>query len=73
MRYTTLTIIAILGIVALLLLAHVLFEKQDLNYSDFDYQEQAQAELEKDMTDPHNLSSDDDKIACEHLPSKYGK
>lgn len=42
----------------------------DLNCSDFKYQEDAQAELQKDLSDPHNLDDDNDGIACEKLPKR---
>jgi|SRR5215216_4984782 len=41
-----------------------------LNCSDFTYQEDAQAELDRDPSDPHNLDADNDGIACENLPSR---
>jgi len=41
-----------------------------LNCSDFDYQEDAQAELARDPDDPNGLDGDDDGIACEDLPSR---
>ena len=34
----------------------------------FGSQESAQAELERDLSDPSNLDGDDDGIACEELP-----
>jgi hypothetical protein len=40
-----------------------------LNCSDFATQEEAQAELNRDPSDPNNLDSDNDGIACEDLPS----
>lgn len=44
---------------------------QDLNCSDFEYQEDAQAELERDPSDPHDLDGDpEDGVACEGLPSR---
>jgi hypothetical protein len=41
----------------------------DLDCADFATQEEAQAELERDPSDPHGLDADSDGIACEHLPS----
>lgn len=41
----------------------------DLNCSDFATQAEAQAVLTADPTDPNNLDSDDDGIACESLSS----
>lgn len=43
--------------------------QQDYDCSDFDTQEEAQAEYEKDPSDPHGLDRDNDGIACESLPS----
>lgn len=40
------------------------------NCSDFRYQEQAQAVLEADRSDPNWLDGDHDGIACERLPRK---
>ncbi len=45
---------------------------QDLNCSDFDSQEAAQAELQNDPTDPNNLDDDNNGIACETLPPREG-
>lgn len=42
----------------------------DQNCSDFTYQEDAQAHLAQDPTDPDRLDADKDGIACETLPSK---
>ncbi|GHF21811.1 hypothetical protein GCM10017786_64900 [Amycolatopsis deserti] len=45
-------------------------EQQDYNCSDFEYQEDAQAILDQDRSDPHDLDRDNDGIACEDLPHK---
>lgn len=43
----------------------------DLDCSDFAFQEDAQAELDADPTDPNGLDgNDDDGLACESLPSR---
>ncbi|UMP02665.1 excalibur calcium-binding domain-containing protein [Amycolatopsis sp. EV170708-02-1] len=42
----------------------------DLNCRDFQYQEDAQAVLDKDRSDPHHLDDDKDGIACEKLPKR---
>ncbi|WP_231189016.1 thermonuclease family protein [Haladaptatus sp. DYF46] len=39
----------------------------DYDCSHFDTQEQAQAVLEQDPSDPHRLDGDDDGVACESL------
>ncbi|SFI88511.1 excalibur calcium-binding domain-containing protein [Amycolatopsis sacchari] len=41
-----------------------------LNCGDFQYQEDAQAELEKNPADPNNLDGNDDGVACESLPHR---
>jgi hypothetical protein len=41
----------------------------DLDCSDFDSQEEAQAVLEEDSSDPNGLDEDSDGEACEHLRS----
>ena len=44
-----------------------------LNCDDFQYQEDAQAEFNRDTSDPNKLDEDagpDDGIACERLPSR---
>ncbi|EME59996.1 excalibur calcium-binding domain-containing protein [Amycolatopsis decaplanina] len=42
----------------------------DLDCRDFRYQEDAQAVLDKDRSDPHRLDDDNDGIACETLPKR---
>ncbi|MFJ8914505.1 excalibur calcium-binding domain-containing protein [Amycolatopsis sp. NPDC102389] len=42
----------------------------DLDCGDFKYQEDAQAVLDKDRSDPHRLDEDHDGIACETLPKR---
>lgn len=44
----------------------------DLDCSDFQFQDDAQEELESDPNDPNGLDADDDNIACENLPSRDG-
>ncbi|MFB6626330.1 excalibur calcium-binding protein [Streptomyces sp. NPDC056374] len=46
---------------------------QDLDCRDFRYQEEAQAEFDRDPSDPNRLDEDqgsDDGIACEALPRR---
>lgn len=38
------------------------------NCDDFEHQQDAQRELERDLSDPHNLDPDGDRYACERLP-----
>jgi hypothetical protein len=40
------------------------------NCADFDWQDEAQAEFDKDMTDPNQLDDDNDSEACETLPRR---
>jgi hypothetical protein len=42
----------------------------DLDCNDFEFQEDAQAELDRDRSDPHNLDDDNDGVACESLPRR---
>ena len=42
----------------------------DLNCDDFQYQEDAQAVLDADSSDPNRLDADKDGIACEDLPHR---
>jgi hypothetical protein len=40
------------------------------NCDNFTYQEEAQAVFDQDTTDPNQLDDDDDRLACETLPSR---
>jgi hypothetical protein len=44
----------------------------DLDCADFAAQQEAQAELERDPSDPNNLDADNDGIACEELAGGGG-
>ncbi|MFC8513190.1 excalibur calcium-binding domain-containing protein [Streptomyces sp. NPDC057257] len=44
--------------------------KADLDCSDFKYQEDAQAELNRNPSDPNRLDEDNDGLACEWLRHK---
>ncbi len=49
------------------------YAQPDLDCRDFAFQEDAQAELNRDPSDPHDLDEDqgpDDGIACEVLPRR---
>ena len=50
--------------------AHKAAAQDVLNCTDFTYQEDAQAEFNRDPSDPNNLDDDNDGIACEDLPSR---
>ncbi|MFF6778610.1 excalibur calcium-binding protein [Streptomyces sp. NPDC012637] len=55
--------------------ANVASAQQDLDCVDFAFQEDAQAEFNRDRSDPHRLDEDqgpDDGIACEALPRRMG-
>ena len=52
---------------------------EDLNCSDFDYQEDAQEVYEQDTSDPNGLDgppgegyTGEEGVACEDLPSRFG-
>jgi Excalibur calcium-binding domain len=55
------------ALVVLLVLAAPAFAQADLDCGDFATQSEAQAELERDPSDPHGLDEDDDGVACESL------
>ncbi|MET9907724.1 excalibur calcium-binding domain-containing protein [Streptomyces sp. NPDC006476] len=44
--------------------------QNNLNCSDFATQEDAQAEFNRDPSDPNRLDADNDGIACEDLPHR---
>ncbi|MGH3965673.1 MAG: excalibur calcium-binding domain-containing protein [Pseudonocardiaceae bacterium] len=64
------TAAAILAAAASFLLAGTAVAQGDLDCSDFKTQEEAQAVYVQDTSDPHNLDSDDDGVACESLPDE---
>lgn len=55
------------ALVVLLVLAAPAFAQADLDCDDFATQAEAQAELDRDPSDPHGLDSDGDGVACESL------
>lgn len=59
-------------VIGLLAIANPTQAREDLDCSDFATQEEAQAVLEEDPSDPHRLDRDGDGIACESLPSGSG-
>jgi len=70
MRYSAATLL--LSLLVLSLPACDSATGDNFNCSDFDTQQEAQAQFEADggpEEDPHNLDSDGDGIACESLPS----
>ena len=44
----------------------------DKDCGDFTYQEDAQAVLDDDTSDPHRLDGDNDGVACQNLPAPVG-
>lgn len=58
--------------VVLLLAPTALAQTGDLDCADFANQEEAQAVLEADPSDPNNLDADNDGIACEGLDDGDG-
>ncbi|QOV33663.1 hypothetical protein IM697_26075 [Streptomyces ferrugineus] len=65
---TAITVLAMAGPAA-----HVAHAQGDLDCRDFAFQEDAQAELDRNLSDPHRLDQDqgrDDDIACERLPHR---
>ena len=65
---------ALSGTLVLVMAGAALAAEEDLDCSDFDYQEEAQAVLHADPSDPHRLvggtDSPADEVACEPLPSR---
>jgi hypothetical protein len=51
-------------------LAPIAPAQQDLDCADFQFQEDAQAVLDQDPSDPNNLDADHDGVACEELPHR---
>ncbi|MFF6950908.1 excalibur calcium-binding protein [Streptomyces iakyrus] len=71
MRRRTGAIGTLFAIAAIVPLADPAHARQDLDCSDFAFQEDAQAAFEAEPGDPHRLDEDpgpDDGIACEALP-----
>lgn len=61
----------LLAVAILVVMAPAAIAQDTLNCDDFEFQEDAQAELDADPSDPHGLDgNDNDGIACEDLPSR---
>lgn len=74
-RRTRLSVMAAAASGALVVaMAGTALAADDLNCSDFDFQEEAQAVLDADRSDPHRLDGGADGpadgVACESLPSR---
>ena len=67
-RTTALFFATVCWVFCSLLLVGSAVAQDDLNCEDFDSREEAQAELDRDRSDPHNLDADDDGLACETYP-----
>ncbi|MGW7195965.1 excalibur calcium-binding protein [Streptomyces chryseus] len=73
MNLRTAAAAVVLAAAASLPLSGVSYAQPDLDCSDFTYQEEAQAEFDRDPSDPYRLDEDpgdDDRIACEALPRR---
>lgn len=68
MKGTRLTLAAFLSILFMFGTTQSVFAADDLNCSDFATQQEAQAHLDADPSDPDKLDRDGDGIACESLP-----
>ena len=67
-RATTLFFATVCWVFCSLLLVGSAVAQDDLDCEDFDSQEEAQAELDRDPSDPNNLDADNDGEACETYP-----
>jgi hypothetical protein len=67
-RTTTLFFATVCWVFCSLLLVGSAVAQDDLNCEDFDSQDEAQAELDRDPSDPNNLDADNDGLACETYP-----
>ncbi|MFE9398170.1 excalibur calcium-binding protein [Streptomyces flavidovirens] len=73
MNLRTAAAAVVLAAAASVPLSGVSYAQPDLDCSDFTFQEEAQAEFNRDPSDPHGLDEDpgdDDWIACEALPRR---
>ena len=69
-RHRSAVLTAVTAMLLFLVWAPQAAAQNTYNCDDFEFQEDAQAVLDQDPSDPHNLDSDDDGIACESLPSR---
>jgi hypothetical protein len=65
-------LLASLSMMGTLLFAPAVLAQADLDCADFATQPQAQAEFDRDPSDPNGLDADNDGIACETLPPGGG-
>lgn len=62
----------LLAVAILMVMAPAAMAQDTLNCPDFEFQEDAQAELDADPSDPHGLDGDNDGMACDDLPRRGG-
>jgi hypothetical protein len=67
-RIATLFFVATCWIIYSLLLAGSAMAQERYDCASFDSQQEAQAELNRDPSDPSNLDADNDGVACETYP-----
>ncbi|QKY70226.1 excalibur calcium-binding domain-containing protein [Lentibacillus sp. CBA3610] len=68
MKWTRLTLAALLSVLFMFGTAQSAFANDSLNCDDFDTQSEAQAHFDEQDGDPDDLDRDGDGIACESLP-----
>lgn len=62
-----LSLLSMLCMLGMMLYMPFAFAQDDLNCADFATQDQAQATLEADPSDPNGLDADNDRLACEDI------
>ena len=71
-RAGVLFLVATCWVIYSLLLAGSAVAQDQYNCGDFDSQKEAQAELDRDPSDPSNLDADNDGMACDTYPYEDG-
>jgi LPXTG-motif cell wall-anchored protein len=71
-RAAMLALLVMCWVIYALVLAGSAVAQDDLNCADFDSQQEAQAALDRDPSDPNNLDADNDGQACETYPYDQG-
>ena len=66
------SLLSLLAMLLMLAFSPTAWAQTDLDCEDFATQEEAQAVLDQDPSDPNMLDADNDGIACEALPSGGG-
>ena len=67
-RIAALSVVATCWVFCSLLLAGSATAQEQYDCGDFDSQQEAQAELNRDPSDPNNLDADNEGIACDTYP-----